>query len=195
MLLTGGFGNLQSSYKPMRRFALISIMIFSRSIGLIAVSVWFWCEAAVFAQLGKVEEFVGSIPCDLASRDFVRGISTNVPCHCITWRLTLSTNLNANQRTTYRLAAQYGLQGKADPNQLEEGPIVELDGEWEMVRGSKAKPGAEVYRLYGKEKKQTVSLVRIGRDVLHFLNDDGSLRIGNAGWSYTLNRKEAATQN
>lgn len=33
--------------------------------------------------------------------------------------------------------------------------------------------------------------MRVGENLLHFLNSDNSLRIGNAGWSYTLNRKGA----
>ena len=107
----------------------------------------------------------------------------------ITWHLTFSTNLNSNQRATYRLLAQYGLQGKADPNQIEDGPVVELAGEWEIVHGSKADSRAVVYRLARPGKEKSVSLVRVGENVLHFLSEDKTLRIGNAGWSYTLSRK------
>jgi len=137
------------------------------------------------------EEFVGSIPADDISRAFVGGIATNVPCHCITWRLTLSTNLNAPAPAKFTLSATYGLQGKTDPNQLEAGPTVEVQGEWEIVRGTKAKPNAVVYRLYVEGRKKSVSLVRVGENILHFLNEDKTLRVGNPGWSYTLNRKGA----
>jgi len=59
----------------------------------------------------------------------------------------------------------------------------------EIVRGTKAKPNAVVYRLYGDGRKKSVSLVQAGENILHFLNEDKTLRVGNAGWSYTLNRK------
>ena len=141
------------------------------------------------------EEFVGSIPADDISRAFVGGIATNVPCHCISWRLTLSTNLNAPAPAKFTLSATYGLQGKTDPNQLEAGPTVEVQGEWEIVRGTKAKPNAVVYRLYADGRKKSVSLVRVGENILHFLNEDKTLRVGNPGWSYTLNRKGASSEN
>ncbi len=119
------------------------------------------------------------------------GLATNVPCHCTTWRLTLSTNLNAPAPAKFTLSATYGLQGQTDPNQLEAGPTVEVRGEWEMVCGTKGKPNAVVYRLYPEGRKESVSLVRVGENILHFLNEDKTLRVGNAGWSYTLNRKGA----
>jgi hypothetical protein len=164
---------------------------------LLRVSTWVTISLCwAFASHGLAEtrtvakeEFVGSIPCDDLSQTFVGGIATNVPCHCITWRLTLFTNLNAGARAKFTLNAKYGLQGKTDPNQLEEGPTVEVQGEWEILHGTKTQPNAVVYRLYGDERKESVSLVKVGGNILHFLNEDKTLRVGNAGWSYTLNRK------
>jgi hypothetical protein len=168
-------------------------MTLSRVIACVTISL---CLAGAFPGLSQTrtvanEEFVGSIPSDDISRAFVGGIATNVPCHCITWRLTLSTNLNAHTPAKFTLSAKYGLQGKTDPNQLEAGPTVEVQGEWEIVPGTKAKPNAVVYRLYADGRKKSVSLVRVGENLLHFLNEDKTLRVGNAGWSYTLNRKDA----
>jgi hypothetical protein len=166
-------------------------MILSRVFACVTISFCLACASHGLAETraGAKEEFVGSIPCDDISRAFVGGIATNVPCHCITWRLTLSTNLNAGARAKFTLSAKYGLQGKTDPNQLEEGPTVEVQGEWEIVHGTKVKPNAVVYRLYADGRKKSVSLVQVGRNILHFLDEDKNLRIGNPGWSYTLNRK------
>ena len=167
------------------------VMTLSRVIACVTISLCLACASSGLSQTRTVakEEFVGSIPADDLSRAFVGGLATNVPCHCITWRLTLSTNLNAPAKFT--LSATYGLQGKTDPNQLEEGPTVEVQGTWEIVRGTKAKPNAVVYRLYPEGRKESVSLVRVGENILHFLNEDKTLRVGNPGWSYTLNRKDA----
>jgi hypothetical protein len=162
-----------------------------RIIGSLAISLCVWPVALTSSAAASIgnDEYAGSTPCDDASRAFVGGIASNVPCHTITWHLMFSTNLNANQRARYRLRAQYGLQGKTDPNQLEEGPAFQSSGEWEIVPGSKAGSMGVVYRLAADGGQKTVLLMRVGENLLHFLNPDKSLRIGNAGWSYTLNRK------
>ena len=172
-------------------------MIFLRVIGCVAISLCLACTSPGKSETRTVarEAFVGSIPSDDISRAFVGGIATNVPCHCITWRLTLSTNLNAHTPAKFTLNATYGLQGKTDPNQLEAGPTVEVQGEWEIIRGTKAKSNAVAYRLYADGRKKSVSLVRVGENILHFLNEDKTLRVGNPGWSYTLNRKVVASEN
>jgi hypothetical protein len=166
-------------------------MTLSRVIACVTISLCLAGASSGLSQTRTVtkEEFVGSVPCDDISRAFVGGIATNVPCHCIAWRLTLSTNLNASTPAKFTLSAKYGLQGKTDPNQLEEGPTVEVQGECEIVRGTKAQPIAVVYRLYADGRKKSVSLVKVGENILHFLNEDQTLRVGNPGWSYTLNRK------
>jgi hypothetical protein len=166
-------------------------MTSARIVVSLTISLCLWPVAttpSVAASIGNAE-YAGSTPCDDASRAFVGGIASNVPCHSITWHLTFSANLNANQRATYRLRAQYGLQGKTDPNQLEEGPAIEASGEWEMVHASEASSRRVVYRLFADGGQKTVSLLRVSENLLHFLNPDKSLRIGNAGWSFTLNRK------
>lgn len=172
-------------------------MSFSRVIACVAISLCLGCASSGVLETRTVakEEFVGSIPSDDLSRTFVGGMATNVPCHCITWRLTLSTNLNARVPAKFTLSATYGLQGKTDPNQLETGPTVEVQGRWEIVRGTKAKPNAVVYRLYPEGRKESLSLVRVGKNILHFLNEDKTLRVGNPGWSYTLNRKGVSSRN
>ena len=155
-------------------------------IGLaLAVSVCFWgVKHSWSAAQGIADvEYVGTTPCDDASREFVGGIASDIPCHTIAWHLTFSSDRK------YRLLAQYGLQGKEDPNQLEPGPKIEAAGAWEIVDGTNADSRAVVYRLSRPGTEKTVSLIRVGENLLHFLDQGKSLRIGNAGWSYTLNRK------
>jgi len=103
-------------------------MTLSRAIACVTISLCLACASSGLSQTRAVakEEFVGSIPSDDILRAFVGGIAMNVPCHCITWRLTLSTNLNAHAPAQFTLSATYGLQGKTDPNQLEAGPTVEV---------------------------------------------------------------------
>jgi hypothetical protein len=87
------------------------------------------------------------------------------------------------------------LPGRNDPNQIEDGPTVTLKGKWETIRGHNANPQATVYRIHGDNAEKTMSLGRVGANVFHFLDPDKGLTIGNAGWSYTLNRKGVGSEN
>ena len=141
---------------------------------------------------GPPQEFVGTTPCDTRSSEFVGGLQPNQPCHSITWHLTLVTNHNGG---TYSLVANYGLPGRDDPNQIEPGPQRTVKGTWKSDRGRKADPQALVYRLQHPDGNRSLSVARVGEHLLHFLADDKSLMVGNAGWSYTLNRKGLAREN
>jgi len=146
-------------------------------------------EAMASGADSVAAEFVGTSPCDPLPREFVGGLAATAPCHCITWQLTLFTNHNAGLTASYKLVANYGLPGKSDPNQIEDGPQVEQQGTWKIVTGTKGDANAVVYQLTADKGRKSVSLVKVGENLLHFLNPDKSLMIGNAGWNYTLSRK------
>jgi hypothetical protein len=76
---------------------------------------------------------------------------------------------------------QPGLKGSPDAKS------VAKSGKWEITTGTKSNPQAAVYRLSGG-----VALAKIDEDLLHLLDSDGGLMTGNGGWSYSLNRLEAA---
>jgi hypothetical protein len=140
-------------------------------------------------------EFVGTSPCDPLPREFAGGLAVTAPCHCITWQLTLSTNRNDGLPGSYKLVANYGLPGKNDPNQIEDGPQVEQQGTWKIVKGTKADADAVVYQLTTDKGGKSVSLVKVGEYLLHFLNPDKSLMIGNPGWNYTLSKRGVGKEN
>lgn len=170
-------------------------MIFMRAAGLLIALLLAGCAGSDLSAARSVvkEEFVGTTPCDARSREFLGGVATNAPCHCITWQLTLLVNQKTGRPTTYTLTAAYGLPGRNDPNQIEDGPTAKREGKWEITHGHKANPQAAVYRLHGG--KESISLGRVGQHLFHFLEPDQSLRIGDAGWSYTLNRKGIGQEN
>jgi hypothetical protein len=147
------------------------------------------------APILQKQEFVGTTPGDASSREFIGGLPADAPCHCITWDLTLFTDQKTGQPATYSLVAKYGLPGRNDPNQIEDGPALKLEGRWEISQGHKANPQAVVYRLHGKNLENTLSVGRVGEHLFHFLDRDQSLKLGNAGWSYTLNRKGVGKEN
>ena len=163
----------------------------ARMVGCWAL-LWLACvlpEAMASGGDSVSAEFVGTSPCDALPREFVGGLAATARCHCITWQLTLFTNRNVGLPGSYKLVANYGLPGKNDPNQIEDGPQVEQQGAWKIVTGTKADRKATVYQLTTDKGGKSVSLVKAGENLLHFLNPDKSLMIGNDGWNYTLSRK------
>ncbi|HTD67056.1 MAG TPA: hypothetical protein VK846_11055, partial [Candidatus Limnocylindria bacterium] len=49
-----------------------------------------------------------------------------------------------------------------------------------------------IYRLTAGESKRSLSFVKVSDGLLHLLNPDGSLAVGNGGESFTLNRADRA---
>jgi len=151
------------------------------------VCVAIWIASSIPSPAQNIEEFVGTTPCDVISREFLGGVKTNAPCHCITWDLTLHPAENG--KGNYTLSVAYGLPREGDPNQIVDGPKLKWQGRWEQERGSKANSNALVYRIHRDGAKTPLRLVKASNHLLHFLNEDKTLKIGNPGWSYTLNRK------
>ena len=145
------------------------------------------CFGAENHQAVIVAEFVGSTPCDTGPRSFLTGAATNDTCVKITWHLTLSTNENA--LATYKLVATYGMQAQSQPGFVNEGTTVQLEGTWQIIKGAKSNPDAAVYEIQAEKPRRSLSFIKMGDNLLHLLNDDKSLMVGNDLWSYTLNRK------
>jgi hypothetical protein len=61
-------------------------------------------------------------------------------------------------------------------------------GTWTIQTGTPSHPDAVVYLLDDAAPEGFGGYMAIGPDLLLLLNDDLSLRIGNASWSYTLSR-------
>ena len=130
----------------------------------------------------------GEPPCDDPPRQFL-GIPTNSACERITWRLTLLTNQNTRLPTTYKLVSIYGMQAQSAPGFVGGGTTAEVQGTWAIVKGTKSNPDAVVYDLNADKPRRSMSFVKVGDHLLHLLNRDKGLMIGNASWSYTLNGK------
>ena len=89
----------------------------------------------------------------------------------------------------FKASVKYGLPGKDDPNQLEEGPTIRLQSKWVRLKGRVSNSDATVYKLIGKIEEEALYLVAVGENLMHFLNEDQTLKVGNGGWSYTLSKK------
>ena len=137
-------------------------------------------------------EFVGSTPGEGLVREFVGGLATNAPCHNIMWQVTLFTNQGAGAPMTYKLTARYQVPTRVNPNRSEDGPRITSQGTWEILKDAKSKADSAIYRLKAEKPQRSLSFVKVSENLLHVLNPDGTLMVGNGGWSYTLNRADRA---
>ena len=132
-------------------------------------------------------EFIGSTPGGSLPREFLGGLATNAECHFIKWQIKLSPDQGGSSGT-YDLVAQYHVPTRNNPNQWEEGPKVTSRGTWEIVKDAKSSAGGVVCRIKAEKSQRSLSFAKVNENLLHLLNPDGTLMLGNGGWSYTLNR-------
>lgn len=130
--------------------------------------------------------FAGSSPSGESIRPFLQ-IPLDAHADLIEWRLTLYQDAKTLAPTRYRLHCDYGPAVAGLPGLGTKRSTVKREGSWTIGTGTKSNPAAIVYELNG-----AVSLFKVHPDVLHVLDRDRSLMIGNGGWSYTLNRTEAS---
>jgi hypothetical protein len=123
-------------------------------------------------------EFSGSSPCgEAVARLFDIPPGTEPP---LRWELTLYREAPSRAPAGYRLRVGHGEPASGGRSSVKE-------GRWSIARGTKSSPDAVVYELDG-----ALPFVWVSGDLLHALNPDGSLMVGDGGWSYTLNRAGAS---
>ena len=120
-------------------------------------------------------------------RRFV-GIAGDAPCERITWLLVLSKGSQGGEPATYTLAVSYGVEMQNGPGVANAESHLMRRGSWTALRGTNSDPNAVVYRLTSERGSRWADFARIGENLLHPLNDDKNLAVGNASWSYTLSR-------
>lgn len=129
--------------------------------------------------------FVGSSPCDQAIRH-VLSIPPSADAELIEWDLTLYTAARVGEAAQYHLPYRYGLTVAGRPGLGRQITAREKRGTWRVER-TDTSPAAETYELEG-----VASLSKISETVLHLLTTTGKLMVGDSGWSYTLNRRDAS---
>jgi hypothetical protein len=122
--------------------------------------------ASIRAQQ-RSDVFEGSTPAEPSIRQ-VLGIPATSKIELIQWKLVLSPS-------RYELQARYGRKRAG------------RQGAWRIGKGTPSNPDAVVYELDGAP-----ALAQIDANILHLLNPDRTLMVGDGGYSYTLNRVERA---
>ena len=128
-----------------------------------------------WAQKEKI--FVGSTPANSIVRTFL-GISLTDSIDFIRWKLVL-------QDGKYQLQCNYGIGQPNTNGFINGGKRVEWKGSFSKKENA--------YQLNYSNRK--LKLVELNADLLHIINNDRHLLVGNGGWSYTLNCISPASSN
>jgi hypothetical protein len=124
---------------------------------------------------GETEtQYTGSTPAAPLVRSFA-GIPLTDSIDFIRWTISL-------EEGHYSLQCDYGI-GKPNTNGFTNG------GKHISLKGKLEKKGKR-YLLHQGDK--TLQLFEVNNNLLHFLDEQQHLMVGNGGWSYTLNKKTPA---
>ena len=138
--------------------------------------------------------FAGTTPCSNVIRPL-----HNIPkepdcqlneCHCIMveWKLTLYRNAITGEPTTYKLTGVNRFSVKETNMYSQPGTKSERSGNWSIANGTKTSPRSIVYQLSPDNPAITVRFVKLSNNLLHVVDADDRLLIGNEFFSYTSNR-------
>ncbi len=117
--------------------------------------------------------FDGKSPCQEIAKDLHRAVKKD--CFKLKWRLTLYQDAHTLTPTTYTM------EGTFYRRQTRE-------GRWTIIKGTKTDPEAIVYQLDPDRPQSTQFFLKADDNVLFFLDKNRNLLVGNANFSYTLNR-------
>ena len=116
--------------------------------------------------------FEGRTPCGQIAVEFTGFPSQN--CEKIKWQLTLYRDSSSGRPTTF----------------LYEGTRTTRRGTWTTRRGSASDPNAWIYQLAPVPSGKPLFLLSVEDDVLLLLDPQLSVVVGDASWSYALNRTD-----
>ena len=116
--------------------------------------------------------FEGRSPCtEIASQ---LNVTKGPECIKMKWRLILYKDAHTHQPTTYTLYGTFSSEPRT--------------GKWTITRGMSDNPGAIVYQLHLDKPHKPFYLLKGDDNVLFILDEKKNFRVGNADFSYTLNR-------
>lgn len=127
-----------------------------------------------FCTTKEVKNYTGSTPADNVVRQFLN-IPVSDSIDFIRWRL------NIEDDSKYTLQCNYGI-GKPNTNGFYDG------GKKTEINGKLVKENSILNLMNGDK---FLKLAELNENLLHILNEDNSMLVGNGGWSYTLNNIKA----
>ena len=133
--------------------------------------------------------FEGITPCSPLTRPLPQ-IPVDTNCEQMIWKIILYQDPATKAPTTYRLESAFGVPKQGTPGLERGGTPIVMEGSWAIIKGTKIDPDAIVYELHSDNQQTAVAFLKMADDILHGLNSDQTLMVGNAAWSYTLNRTD-----
>ena len=131
--------------------------------------------------------YAGTTPCGQMIRPMHK-VSQEADCALVKWTLTLYQDPVTLKPTTYKLSSVNRFIVKGTNMYSEPGTKSEAEGKWIIVKGTKTNPNSIVYRLESDKPGTSISFLKISDKLIHLLDSDGKLMIGNESFSYTLSR-------
>jgi hypothetical protein len=131
--------------------------------------------------------FTGTTPCSQMIRP-LHHVPVDADCALVQWRLTLNYDPVSLKPTTYKLSSVNRFIVKGTNRYSEPGTKTETEGEWTIVNRTKRNSNAIVYQLEPDKPGKSISFIKLSDNLIHLLDVDGRLMIGDASFSYTLNR-------
>lgn len=138
--------------------------------------------------------FAGTTPCGNVIRPIHKiNPEPDCPlkeCQCILieWELTLYADANTKEPTRYMLKGIKRHLVKETNMYSEPGIKSEAEGKWTIVRGTNKNPDAILYQLNPGKPGMELRFLKLSDDLLHMVDQNEKLMIGNEFFSYTLNR-------
>ena len=136
--------------------------------------------------------FEGITPCSQHTRPLPQ-IPADTNCEQMIWTFTLYQDAATQTPTTYTLNSAYGVPQQGTLGLAGGGTKITMQGQWTIVKGTQSDPDATVYQLNIDSSQPAVAFLKVNDNLLHVLQRDKSLMVGNGGWSYTINRTDNRT--
>lgn len=133
--------------------------------------------------------YVATSPCDPAVRP-VLAIPAETPCEMIRWKIAFFPNPENPSHARYALEYVYGMSKPNTEGLINGGIKATQHGTWKSVKNTGKLPGKNLIELNPENGKTTIVLLQLDEQILHLLDSNGNLMIGNAAWSYTLNKSK-----
>ena len=137
-------------------------------------------------KISVIGVYVASTPCSNGTKP-LPGIPSNADCEFISWKLTLYGDTAAKAPSSYQLHYTYGMSQPGTPGFIGGGTTVDMEGNVAITRDTNSGTDRIIYRLTDTKTNKIISFLKLNDYLLHLLDSDDKLMIGNAGWSYTLN--------
>jgi hypothetical protein len=139
------------------------------------------------APQNSTSVYEATTPCNEAVKTLL-AIPATTKTDMMKWNLTLHNDSKSSVPASYKLIYTYGLAKQGTRGFMEGANTKELNGKCTISKGIKENADAIVFTLYSDDSTVLLSFLKPNENILHLLDKDKNLMVGNGAWSYTLNR-------